>query len=121
MNPIMEIVKGENIRVIKDAAQAIGAWDTKGRQAGTIGHMGCLSFFPSKNLGAFGGINLWRGSQIEIGYGCSSEKRAWKPKSIILFRFIYRNVFNLSGIREEIFHKPRPLHVSLWLYPSIRS
>ena len=54
MDPIMEIVKGKGIHVIEDAAQAIGARDDKGRQAGTIGHMGCFSFFPSKNLGAFG-------------------------------------------------------------------
>ena len=54
MDPIMEIVKGKGIHVIEDAAQAIGARDNKGRQAGTIGHMGCFSFFPSKNLGAFG-------------------------------------------------------------------
>ena len=54
MDPIMEVVKGKGIHVIEDAAQAIGARDCKGRQAGTIGHMGCFSFFPSKNLGAFG-------------------------------------------------------------------
>ena len=54
MDPIMEIVKLKGIHVIEDAAQAIGARDGQGRQAGTIGHMGCFSFFPSKNLGAFG-------------------------------------------------------------------
>ena len=54
MDPIMEIVKGKGIHVIEDAAQAIGARDDKGRQAGCIGHIGCFSFFPSKNLGAFG-------------------------------------------------------------------
>jgi dTDP-4-amino-4,6-dideoxygalactose transaminase len=54
MNPIMEIAKGKDIHVIEDAAQAIGARDNKGRQAGTIGNIGCFSFFPSKNLGAFG-------------------------------------------------------------------
>src|SRR5215831_1044132 len=56
MDPIMEIVKGKDIHVIEDAAQAIGAQDqdNEGRQAGTVGHMGCFSFFPSKNLGAFG-------------------------------------------------------------------
>jgi dTDP-4-amino-4,6-dideoxygalactose transaminase len=54
MDPIMEIAKDKGIHVIEDAAQAIGARDDKERQAGTIGHLGCFSFFPSKNLGAFG-------------------------------------------------------------------
>jgi dTDP-4-amino-4,6-dideoxygalactose transaminase len=54
MDSIMEIAKDKGIHVIEDAAQAIGARDNNGRQAGTIGHMGCFSFFPSKNLGAFG-------------------------------------------------------------------
>src|SRR5262245_8206030 len=54
MEPIMEIAKSKGVHVIEDAAQAIGAQDHPGRQAGTMGHMGCFSFFPSKNLGAFG-------------------------------------------------------------------
>jgi dTDP-4-amino-4,6-dideoxygalactose transaminase len=53
MDPILEIATGANVAVIEDAAQAIGA-TYKGRQAGTIGTVGCFSFFPSKNLGAFG-------------------------------------------------------------------
>lgn len=58
MDPIMEVVKDKEIHVIEDAAQAIGACDKNGRQAGTIGHMGCFSFFPSKNLGAFGDAGM---------------------------------------------------------------
>jgi dTDP-4-amino-4,6-dideoxygalactose transaminase len=54
MEPIMEIAKGKGVHVIEDAAQAIGARDDRARRAGTIGQMGCFSFFPSKNLGAFG-------------------------------------------------------------------
>ena len=54
MDPILKAVEGRGITVIEDAAQAIGAQDALGRQAGTIGHLGCFSFFPSKNLGAFG-------------------------------------------------------------------
>jgi dTDP-4-amino-4,6-dideoxygalactose transaminase len=52
--PLCDMAKEKKIYVIEDAAQAIGARDDKGRQAGTIGNVGCFSFFPSKNLGAFG-------------------------------------------------------------------
>ncbi|MGH7825196.1 MAG: DegT/DnrJ/EryC1/StrS family aminotransferase [Candidatus Binatia bacterium] len=54
MEPILQVADKYNLCVIEDAAQAIGARDSAGRQAGTIGRMGCFSFFPSKNLGAFG-------------------------------------------------------------------
>jgi len=53
MDPIMEIAQRHGLVVIEDAAQAIGS-EYKGRRAGSIGHMGCFSFFPSKNLGGFG-------------------------------------------------------------------
>ncbi len=53
MDPIMNVAQRHNLIVIEDAAQAIGA-EYKGRRAGSIGHFGCFSFFPSKNLGAFG-------------------------------------------------------------------
>ena len=57
MDPIMEIAEEHNLTVIEDAAQAIGA-EYKGRRAGSIGDFGCFSFFPSKNLGAFGDAGL---------------------------------------------------------------
>ncbi len=53
MDAIMEIAGRHRLIVIEDAAQAIGS-EYKGRRAGSIGHMGCFSFFPSKNLGGFG-------------------------------------------------------------------
>jgi dTDP-4-amino-4,6-dideoxygalactose transaminase len=53
MEPILKIAARRNLPVIEDAAQAIGA-EWRGRKAGTIGQMGCFSFFPSKNLGGFG-------------------------------------------------------------------
>lgn len=53
MAPIMEIAQSHNLIVIEDAAQAIGA-EHNGHRAGSIGHYGCFSFFPSKNLGCFG-------------------------------------------------------------------
>lgn len=53
MDPLMEIAKKHNLKVIEDAAQAIGS-GYKGKNAGQIGDIGCFSFFPSKNLGCFG-------------------------------------------------------------------
>jgi dTDP-4-amino-4,6-dideoxygalactose transaminase len=53
MTPLMELARRHNIYVVEDAAQAIGA-ESEGRRAGSVGHMGCFSFFPSKNLGGFG-------------------------------------------------------------------
>lgn len=54
LDPLVAIARDRKIALIEDAAQAIGSRDPKGRQAGTVGQMGCFSFFPSKNLGAFG-------------------------------------------------------------------
>ncbi len=53
MDPIMDIACRAEVPVIEDAAQAIGA-EYHGRRAGSIGAMGCFSFFPSKNLGGYG-------------------------------------------------------------------
>ena len=53
MDEIIAVAAGRGLYVIEDAAQAIGA-EYKGRKAGSIGTAGCLSFFPSKNLGGLG-------------------------------------------------------------------
>jgi dTDP-4-amino-4,6-dideoxygalactose transaminase len=53
MDAVMRIADRHGIVVIEDAAQAIGA-EHRGKRAGSIGHYGCFSFFPSKNLGAAG-------------------------------------------------------------------
>ena len=53
MAPILALAKAHGICVIEDAAQAIGA-EYQGQRAGSMGDFGCFSFFPSKNLGAFG-------------------------------------------------------------------
>ena len=58
MEAIMALAKEHNLFVVEDACQAIGAKYTfangETKQAGTIGHIGCTSFFPSKNLGCYG-------------------------------------------------------------------
>lgn len=53
MDPIMSIARRHGLVVIEDAAQAHGA-EYKGRRAGSMGDLGCFSFYPGKNLGAFG-------------------------------------------------------------------
>lgn len=53
MDPIMEVAGRHGLYVIEDACQALGA-EYHGRRAGSIGHLGCFSFFPSKNLGGAG-------------------------------------------------------------------
>ena len=58
MDPLMAIARQYHLKVIEDAAQAIGTEYKNGTRVGTIGDVGCFSFFPSKNLGAFGDAGL---------------------------------------------------------------
>lgn len=58
MSELLEIGEESGVPVIEDAAQAIGTRDDEGRTAGSIGSIGCFSFFPSKNLGAFGDAGI---------------------------------------------------------------
>ncbi len=53
MDPILTLARAHNLKVIEDTAQAIGA-RYNGRKAASMGDVGCLSFFPSKNLGGYG-------------------------------------------------------------------
>jgi dTDP-4-amino-4,6-dideoxygalactose transaminase len=53
MDPILEIARRHNLIVVEDAAQAHGA-EYKGRRAGSMGELACFSFYPGKNLGAYG-------------------------------------------------------------------
>lgn len=53
MDPLMQIARKHNLKVIEDSAQALGA-SYKGKKVCTFGDVSCISFFPSKNLGAFG-------------------------------------------------------------------
>ena len=80
MAPIVDLCKKHNLRLVEDCAQSHGA-TYDGQQTGTFGDIGCFSFYPSKNLGAFGdaGAIVTNDDQIDIdtrvfrNYG--SEKR----------------------------------------------
>jgi dTDP-4-amino-4,6-dideoxygalactose transaminase len=58
MEELMALARRHRLAVVEDAAQAIGAALPDGRRAGSIGDVGCLSFFPTKNLGAFGDAGM---------------------------------------------------------------
>jgi dTDP-4-amino-4,6-dideoxygalactose transaminase len=66
MDVIIEMANRHGIRVIEDAAQAIGA-EYQGRRAGSIGDLGCFSFYPTKNLGAFGDAGMVVTNDAELG------------------------------------------------------
>jgi dTDP-4-amino-4,6-dideoxygalactose transaminase len=58
MDRIMEVARHHDLKVVEDAAQAHGAlW--RGKRVGSIGDVACFSFFPAKNLGAYGDAGLW--------------------------------------------------------------
>ena len=65
MPSILEIARQHRLRVIEDAAQAIGA-ELNGQRAGSIGDLGCISFYPSKNLGGFGDGGMVTTSDPEL-------------------------------------------------------
>jgi dTDP-4-amino-4,6-dideoxygalactose transaminase len=65
MDPILDVAKRYGLFVIEDACQAIGA-DYKGKRTGSMGHLGCFSFFPSKNLGGFGDSGLVTTNDAEL-------------------------------------------------------
>src|SRR4030067_1312350 len=63
MDPLLQIARAKKLFVIEDAAQALGAEyrpeaGSEGRRAGQIGDFGCFSFYPTKNLGAFGDAGM---------------------------------------------------------------
>ena len=57
MTPLLELARAHKLKVIEDNAQAFGA-EYNGRKTGGLGDVGCLSFFPSKNLGAYGDAGM---------------------------------------------------------------
>jgi dTDP-4-amino-4,6-dideoxygalactose transaminase len=99
MDPIMAVANKHNLVVIEDAAQAIGAED-KGRRAGSIGHYGSFSFFPSKNLGAAGD-----GGMVVTNDAARAEKLALlrahgsKPK---YYHKVVGGNFRLDSIQAAI-------------------
>lgn len=80
MDELLTIAKKYNLKVIEDNAQAIGAV-YKGRKTAAIGDIGCLSFFPSKNLGAFGDAGMVTTNDDEVAEKVRMLRtHGWKKK-----------------------------------------
>ena len=65
MDPLLALAREYGLKVVEDAAQAIGT-EYKGRRVGSLGDVGCFSFFPSKNLGAFGDGGMCTANDPEL-------------------------------------------------------
>ncbi|HEX6993814.1 MAG TPA: DegT/DnrJ/EryC1/StrS family aminotransferase [Gammaproteobacteria bacterium] len=68
MDALTEIARRYGLAVVEDAAQAIGAELANGRRAGSVGDIGCFSFFPTKNLGAFGDAGMCVTNDAELAH-----------------------------------------------------
>ena len=80
MGPLLELARSHGLKVIEDNAQAMGA-EYDGRKTGSLGDAGCLSFFPSKNLGAYGdgGMVVTNDAKIdEAGANAANPRLAEK-------------------------------------------
>jgi dTDP-4-amino-4,6-dideoxygalactose transaminase len=66
MGALMDVARRYGLQVVEDAAQAIGTEYLDGARVGSIGDIGCFSFFPSKNLGAFGDAGLCTANDADL-------------------------------------------------------
>lgn len=111
MDAIMTIAKKYNLKVIEDAAQAISTQYMDGRFVGTIGDIGCYSFFPSKNLGGYGDggmvvtMDEKLGEKLEI-----LRMHGSKPK---YYHKIIGGNFRLDAIQAAVLNVKLP-HLDSW-------
>ncbi|MBS1552713.1 MAG: DegT/DnrJ/EryC1/StrS family aminotransferase [Bacteroidetes bacterium] len=111
MKPIMEIAGENNLKVIEDAAQSIGTQYGDGRKAGTIGHIGCFSFYPSKNLGCFGDGGLVTTNDETLAERLKILRvHGGKPK---YYHKIIGGNFRLDAIQAAVLNVKLP-HLDSW-------
>ncbi len=111
MDPIVEIARKYNLKVIEDAAQSIGA-AYRGKQAGTLGDLGCFSFFPSKNLAGYGDGGMVVTDDSELAEKVSMLRvHGCKTK---YFHPIIGNNSRLDSLQAAILSAKLP-HLDGWL------
>jgi dTDP-4-amino-4,6-dideoxygalactose transaminase len=110
MDPILEIASRHNLFVIEDAAQAISA-TYKGRAAGTMGTVGCFSFFPSKNLGGVGDGGMVVTNDQKL-YDLLSIMRSHGSKPKYFHKYVGGN-FRLDPLQAAVLLVKLP-HLNAW-------
>ena len=106
MDEIMAIAKRHGLAVIEDAAQAVGS-EYNGRRAGAIGEMGCFSFFPSKNLGAFGDAGAITCNDDELALRLFDFRvHGMRPK---YFHHYVGGNFRIDALQAAMLHIKLPL------------
>jgi len=110
MDPIMAAADRAGIPVIEDAAQAIGS-TYKSRPLGTIGAFGCFSFFPSKNLGAFGDAGLLTTEDDELAARATLLRtHGMKPK---YYHHVVGANFRMDALQAAVLRVKAP-HLAGW-------
>ena len=110
MDEINAIASRHGIAVIEDAAQAVGA-GYRGRRAGSLGAIGCFSFFPSKNLGAFGDAGAVTTNDAALAEKLIDYRvHGMRPK--YYHRYVGGN-FRIDALQAAILHVKLP-HLDAW-------
>lgn len=106
MDKVMDIARRYNLKVVEDGAQAIGVQYKDGKCVGTIGDIGCYSFFPSKNLGCFGDGGLVVTNDDELGEKLRIMRvHGGKPK---YYHKIIGGNFRLDAIQAAVLNVKLP-------------
>jgi dTDP-4-amino-4,6-dideoxygalactose transaminase len=110
LDPILAVGERHGIPVIEDAAQAIGA-TYKGRAVGGIGAVGCFSFFPSKNLGAFGDAGLLTTEDAALAHRAKLlRNHGMEPK---YYHHLAGGNFRMDAIQAAVLRIKAP-HLAAW-------
>ena len=110
MDPILDEASRSGIAVIEDAAQAIGA-TYKGRPLGSLGAIGCFSFFPSKNLGAFGDAGLLTTGDARLAEQARMlRNHGMQPK---YYHHVVGGNFRMDALQAAVLRVKAP-HLEAW-------
>lgn len=111
MDALLAISKEFNIPIIEDAAQAIGTQYKDGRMVGTIGNIGCFSFFPSKNLGGFGDAGMVTTNDDDLAYQLRIKRVHGGEKSY--YHKVIGGNFRIDALQAAVLNIKLP-HLDKW-------